>query len=49
VNRFSDAEIAAIASEPASAKRKREYLEDRIKKLQEGHRILRRVIGTEIS
>ena len=44
VNRLSDAEVKAIASEPTSAKRQREFLEDRIRKLDTGHTILQGVI-----
>ena len=44
VNDLSDSETEAIASEPASAERQREFLEDRIRKLKEGHRILQDVI-----
>jgi hypothetical protein len=44
VNRLSDVEVEAIASEPASAKRQREFLEDRIKKLDNRHTIFRGVI-----
>ncbi len=40
VNRLSDAEVEAIASEPTSAKRQREFLEDRIRKLDKGRTIL---------
>ena len=43
---MSDTEVEAIASEPLSAKRQREFLEDRIKKLQDGHEIFRGVIGS---
>lgn len=39
INAMSDKEDEAIASEPLSAKRQREFLEDRIKKLQDGHKI----------
>jgi hypothetical protein len=35
-NAMSDTEVEAIASKPLSAKRQRQFLEDRIKKLQEG-------------
>jgi hypothetical protein len=45
VNAMSDTEVEAIASEPSSAKRQREFLEDRIKKLQDGHEIFRGVMG----
>jgi len=43
---MSDTEVEAIASEPSSAKRQREFLEDRIKKLQDGHEIFRGVMGS---
>lgn len=39
INAMSDTEDEAIASEPLSAKRQREFLEDRIKKLQDGRKI----------
>jgi hypothetical protein len=38
---ISDTEVEAIASEPLSAKRQRELLENGIKKLQDGHKIFR--------
>lgn len=44
VNALSDHETEVIASEPASAKRQRDFLGDRIEKLEEGHNILRDVI-----
>lgn len=44
VNALSDHETEAIASEPASAKRQRGFLEDRIGKLNEGYSILQDVI-----
>jgi hypothetical protein len=43
---MSDAEVEAIASEPLSAKRQREFLEERIKKLKDGHEIFRGVMGS---
>jgi hypothetical protein len=46
VNSMSETEVEAIASEPVSAKRQREYLEDRIKKLQDGHEIFRNAMGS---
>ncbi|KAE9378323.1 dynamin family protein-like protein [Stipitochalara longipes BDJ] len=46
VNAMSDVEVEAIASEPLSAKRQREFLEERIKKLKDGHEIFRGVMGT---
>ena len=45
VNALLDMEVEAIASEPLSAKRQREFLGDRIKKLQDGHEIFRGVMG----
>lgn len=44
VNRLSDVETEAIASEPAAARRQREFLGDRIRKLEAGHDVLRGVI-----
>lgn len=44
VIKLSDVETEAIASEPVSAKRQREFLEDRIRKLKDGHDIFRGVI-----
>ncbi|KAI9844695.1 MAG: hypothetical protein M1837_005437 [Sclerophora amabilis] len=44
VNSMSDAEIETIASEPPSAKRQRNFLHDRIRKLQDGQSILRNVL-----
>jgi len=38
---MSDTEVEAITSEPLSAKRQRELLENGIKKLQDGHKIFR--------
>lgn len=46
VNGLSDGEVEAIASEPASTRRQREFLEDRISKLEEGHEIFRGVMGS---
>jgi hypothetical protein len=46
VNAMSDVEVEAIASEPLSAKRQREFLEERIKKLTDGHEIFRGVMGS---
>jgi hypothetical protein len=46
VSSMSDAQVEAIASEPMSAMRQREYLEHRIKKLQDGHEIFRSVMGS---
>lgn len=47
VNQLSDAEAEAIASEPVSAKRHREFLLDRIEKLEAGYRILRGFTGRQ--
>lgn len=44
INALSDSEMEAIVSEPASAKRQREFLENRIEKLKKRHRILQDVI-----
>ncbi|QSZ32353.1 hypothetical protein DSL72_001927 [Monilinia vaccinii-corymbosi] len=46
VNHLSDAEVEAMASEPASAKRRREFLEDRIAKLKAGYETFRGVMGS---
>ncbi|KAH6675420.1 dynamin family protein-like protein [Halenospora varia] len=45
VTRMSDTEVEAIASEPASARRQREFLVERVKKLEDGHEIFRGVLG----
>lgn len=45
VNALSDAEVEAIASEPAAAKRQRHFLTDRIQKLKDGQKIFRGVMG----
>ena len=42
-----DTEVEAITSEPLSAKRQRECLENCIKKLQDGHKIFRGVMGSD--
>jgi hypothetical protein len=47
VNSMPDTEVKAIASEPLPAKRQREFLEDRIKKLEDGHEIFRGVMGSD--
>ena len=44
VNGLSDAEVEAIASEPAAAQRQRRFLEDRIQKLGDGQKIFRGVM-----
>ncbi|PQE28022.1 hypothetical protein CJF32_00005775 [Rutstroemia sp. NJR-2017a WRK4] len=46
VHGLSDAEVEAIASEPTSAKRQREFLEDRISKLEDGYEIFKGVMGS---
>ena len=43
---LTDSEVEAIASEPTSAKRQRQFLEDRIAKLKDGQRIFRSVMGS---
>jgi hypothetical protein len=43
---MSDMEVEAISSEPILAKCQREFLEDCIKKLQDGHEIFRGIIGS---
>lgn len=49
VNSFSDAETEAIASEPVSTQRQRKFLEDRIRKLKQGHDVLRGVMKSAVS
>jgi hypothetical protein len=44
VNTISDIEVEAITSRPLSAKRKSEFLENHIKKLQDRHKIYRGAI-----
>ena len=46
VNSLTDSEAEAIASEPTSAKRQRQFLEDRIAKLKDGQSIFRSVMGS---
>ena len=46
---LSDTEVEAIVSEPVSAKRQREFLTDRIKKLQAGHSIFKNVMGSAVA
>lgn len=46
VNSLTDSEIEAIASEPASAKRQRQFLEERIAKLTDGQSIFRSVMSS---
>ena len=48
VARLTDSAAEALASEPDSAKRRRQGLEDRIKKLRDGQRIFRSVLGSAI-
>jgi len=45
INTMSDIEVEAIAFGPLSAKRKSEFLENHIKKLQDRHKICRGAIG----
>lgn len=45
VNKMSDKEVEAIASEPPQARQQRAYLEDQIKKLEEGKQIFRMIMG----
>lgn len=46
VNSLTDSEAEAIASEPTSSKRQRQFLEDRIAKLKDGQKIFRSVMGS---
>ena len=46
VSKLADSEVEAIASEPASAKRQRRFLEDRVAKLKDGQSIFRSVMGS---
>jgi len=48
INQLSRNQIEFVASEPASTKRQREFLEDRISKLNEGRDILRGVMRDSI-
>lgn len=49
VNSMSDTEVQAIAFEPQAARRHREFLEDRLSKLEEGHEIFRgAMVGTSV-
>lgn len=48
VNGLTDKEVEAVASEPANAKRQREFLEDRIAKLKDGQSIFRSVMGSAV-
>ena len=45
VSGLKDAQVEAIASEPANAKLERHGLEDRIAKLKEGRKIFRNVMS----
>ena len=49
VHEMSDTEVEAIASEPTAARRQRGFLEDRVKKLEDGHEIFRGVMGRAAS
>ncbi|PQE07233.1 interferon-induced GTP-binding Mx protein [Rutstroemia sp. NJR-2017a BVV2] len=49
VNKMSDDQVAAIASEPLTMRREREYLVDQIKKLGDGKRIFRSIMGGGVS
>lgn len=44
VNGLTSEQASALASEPSSSKRKREHLEEQIKKLEEGLEIFRGVM-----
>lgn len=44
VNGMSESEVERLASEPAAAKRHREFLVDRIQKLKDGQKIFRGVM-----
>ena len=46
VNALTDLETEAITTEPASAGRQSDFLEDRIGKLNEGYNVLRDVLRT---
>lgn len=48
VNGLSDAQVETIATEPGTAKRQRQFLEDRIKKLKDGQDIFRGVLGSAV-
>ena len=45
-SKLSDKQVQAIASEPPQSKRVREFLEDRIAKLENGHEIFKGVMGS---
>lgn len=46
---LNDSQIQAIAMEPSSARRQRDFLKDRIKKLEEGQIIFHSVLGLTAS
>lgn len=46
VSKLADEEVEKIASEPAAAKRQRNFLEDRIQKLEAGKVIFRGVLAS---
>lgn len=46
VNGLSDIEVEAIASESTSTRRQREFLEDRISKLEDGYDVFRGVMDS---
>lgn len=48
VGKLSDTAAQDLASEPASARRQRDFLEDRIKKLENGSSIFRSVMGGKL-
>ncbi|ETS75372.1 hypothetical protein PFICI_12316 [Pestalotiopsis fici W106-1] len=48
VHLLSEAELLGLASEPMSTRTQRSFLEDRIKKLEGGHAILRSVLASSV-
>lgn len=48
VQSLSEAEIMGLTSEPTSTRTQRKFLDDRIKKLEGGHSILRSVLGGSV-
>ena len=44
VNSLSDADVEKIASEPPALKRQRQFLEDRIEKLENGQKIFKGIM-----
>lgn len=44
VSAMSDEELQELASEPTAVVRQRKFLEDRIKKLENGRKVLRKVM-----